>query len=356
MKNKNVLTSLLALTLFITTFAFTDLTVRAGDIASVNVFNAEDLAPLEGGHWVIASSMLGGVQARGGIYLIDARSGSAQKIYPTDTNVGATKMADCTAQVTAEEFAPHGIALHKDTSGVTQLYVVNHGGRESIEIFEVEQHSTPSLRWIGCVIAPAGVLGNAVAISTDGTVFETNMGKPLDGSAAVSPMGGDVISWNAATGWRDIPGSAIKAPNGLLVSPNGRELYVASWTQGEVIALTLKGDTKNSSTVTRKVLKTTFLPDNLRWSSNGNIFAAGHRTSVEAVSTCFMSTTRCNDPIPSAISEIDPKSLTTRCIRNVDQSMATTAINVGDEIWLGTARGDSILRLPANALATPNCE
>lgn len=318
---------------------------------SVTLFNAEDLDPLENGKLVIASSMSGGMQAHGGLFVIDATSGAARKLYPADKLAGAATMEGCPTQVAADAFAPHGIALQKDARGVTRLYVVNHGGRESIEIFELKLRSKLSLRWVGCLVAPAGVFGNAVAVAADGTVFMTNMGRPIDGSRPISRWGGDVASWSAASGWRSVPGSAIVAPNGLLVSADGRELYVASWAQGEVIALTL-----GEGTTGRRVLKVPFLPDNLRWGRSGNILAAGHRASVAAVTACFMATGRCTDPIPSAIAEIDPKSLTTRCVQNVALSMATVAVNVGTETWIGAARGDSVLRLPNGTLAAPNCE
>lgn len=336
MKLLQALNTLVALTL-------ASLSAAALGDSHVSILNAEDLAPLDGGNWVIASSMSGGLQLQGGIYAIDARTGTAKKIYPLNTD-DTSSMSECSAPVPAAEFAPHGIALHKQTDGSERLYVVNHGGRESIEIFDVLQHGTPALRWIGCIPSPKGSSGNAVAVANDGTLFVTNMGAPLDGSASISPMGGDVLMWTKAAGWRTVPNSSILAPNGLLSAPDGHQLYVASWSQGEIFKLTLTGNTAS-----REVVKLSFLPDNLRWNSTGNIFATGHRTTTEAVFSCFIAKGRCENSIPSAIAEIDPTSLTVRCTNNTDQSMATTAINVGEEIWVGTARGESVLRVPRAA-------
>jgi hypothetical protein len=319
--------------------------VLADTPSRVDILNAEDLAPLDGGNWVLASSMLGGVQAQGGIYAIDVRSGKARQIYPNG-EIARSSMKDCPTPVAAAEFAPHGIALRQSAQGETLLYVVNHGGRESIEIFAVQQqHDTPTLSWRGCIVAPAGAFGNGVAIAQDGTVYMTNMGKPLDGSAPVSPLGGNVLAWTVAKGWRDVPGSVIATPNGLLVSGDGHVLYVASWAQGEVVRLTLK-----PAVVTRDVLKISLLPDNLRWSEDGNIFATGHRDTVDAVTDCFMTQGRCEKTILSAMTKIDTKTFAVRCAVDIDQSMATTTVNVGDELWIGAARGETVLRKPRSAL------
>ncbi|MET0377616.1 MAG: hypothetical protein ABW049_01390 [Spongiibacteraceae bacterium] len=324
--------------------------VVADSPSRVDILNAEDLAPLDGGNWVLASSMLGGAQTQGGIYVIDVRSGKAQAVYPNHEIVQSAT-TDCPAPVAAAAFAPHGIALFKSAKGETLLYVVNHGGRESVEMFAVEQqHDAPTLSWRGCIVVPAGGFGNAVAvvhdaIANDDIVYMTNMGKPLDGSAPVSPLGGNVLAWTAAKGWRDVPGSEIAAPNGLLVAGDGRVLYVASWTQGEVVRLTLK-----PAGVTRDVLKISLLPDNLRWSSDGSIFATGHHATVAAVTDCFMTKGRCEKTIPSAMTKIDAKTFAVRCAVDIDQSMATTTVNVGDELWIGTARGETVLRKPGSAL------
>lgn len=321
----------------------------------IDIVNVEDIAVLDGARWAIASSMSGGVQAAGALYAIDTGSQRVQQLYPLASQPGTSEMAQCAAPVTAAAFAPHGIALHTDASGAQRLYAVNHGGRESLEVFSVTgnlaQNNAPQLRWVGCIPLPKGAFGNSVAIAADGTLYLTNMGQPLDGSAAISPMGGEVIAWTAESGWRSLPGSAIAAPNGLLVSADGRELFVASWSQGELVKLTREG-----KSVQRQVMKLSFLPDNLRWGRTGTVLAAGHRTTTAAVTECFLTEGRCAKVIASAIAEIDPQSLAVRCVRGVDQSMATVAVNVGAELWIGTARGENILRLPADALEPMHCD
>ena len=49
------------------------------------------------------------------------------------------------------EMSPHGIHLSRRADGRLQLLVVNHGGREAVEFFEVsDSDSDWSLAWRGC--------------------------------------------------------------------------------------------------------------------------------------------------------------------------------------------------------------
>lgn len=305
------------------------------------IANAEDLAPLPGGKVVLASSMAGGPHASGLLAAIDVQTGAIRTLYPRDGAVGAAVTPACPQPVAPGAFKPHGIAVQTKPDGQRILLVVNHGGRESIEMFALSGGDKPDLQWIGCAILPPGLFGNAVTATPDGTIYMSNMGTPLAGGSAISRMGGDVVSWRPETGWRTVPGSEIEAPNGLIASPDGKTLYVGSWTGSTVVELGIGG-----ATTTRRSLKTPFLVDNLRWSSAGTIFATGHTATAKEVETCYVST-NATCSIASAMAEIDPAKLTIRCEQAVPFDIATTAVNVGDAIWLGTARGNGIARLTA---------
>jgi hypothetical protein len=163
------------------------------------------------------------------------------------------------------------------------------------------------------------------------------MGRPLGGGKASSPMGGDVLIWRARTDWRTVPGSAMYGPNGLVVAPDGRHLYVAAWPAATVVELTL------GKTTVRRTLALDFLPDNLRWGDAGMLLATGHRTKAQAATDCYLST-RTHCTIPSAFAEIDAASMTVRCTARTPIDFATVAAPVGDEFWIGTARGERIAR------------
>nr|ART35582.1 A50 [uncultured bacterium] len=308
------------------------------------VRNIEDLAPIPGSDWVIGSSMAGGTATAGKLLAINAKSRESLTLYPSADSAGAKPSSGCPGQVAADAFKPHGVVLRPAADGHgAQLYVVNHGGRESVEIFDILPGTALRLRWMGCAILPAGAFGNGVAAAPNGGFFVTNMGKTLDGRDPITAMGGDVIAWTPSGGWRIIPDSAIAAPNGLIATSDGHTLYVASWTGSTITELKLGEKTE------RRAVAVDFLPDNLRWSRNGTILVAGQATSVPDVIACYTSTRDACD-IPSAVAEVDPASFTVRCSLPVPLDMATVAANLGKDIWVGTTRGDAILRLPAAAL------
>ncbi len=68
---------------------------------------------------------------------------------------------------------PHGISLAKRSGGAMELYVVNHGGRQSMEMFELKPEAGSwSLVWHGCV--PATQEYNDVAALPDGGFIATH--------------------------------------------------------------------------------------------------------------------------------------------------------------------------------------
>ena len=54
------------------------------------------------------------------------------------------------------------------------MYVVGHGGREAIEVFDVDASGAkPVLTWTGCVMTPDGMGFNSVASFSDGSLLAT---------------------------------------------------------------------------------------------------------------------------------------------------------------------------------------
>lgn len=316
--------------------------------------NAEDLAPLPGGRWVLASSMGPQLAGPGALVAVDAHGGAVHRLFPDGEVRPAAATAGCPGPLRGG-FGPHGIALHHDARHGLRLFVVNHGTRESVEVFAVATQPRPRLRWVGCLPLPEGVLANAVAIARDGTVYVTNMAAPRDGSPNPSPFGGDLLAWRPGTGWQGLPGSTMVSPNGLLLAPDGRTLYVASWSAGELVALQLQGRGVEQRVAERRSLALGLLPDNLRWASDGRILATGHLTSPAVVLDCFQSSAPCADGVPAAIAQVDLTSWAVRCRRPVSLGLATVAVNVGAETWVGTVRGTHIERLPAAAFDAAQC-
>ena len=302
-------------------------------LSEVAVPNPEDLLAIDT-NFVIVSSMAGGERASGMLVLIDKRSGTSTTLYPQAGASRTTRpVPGCGGPVPASAFKPHGIALRKG-----QLYVVNHGGRESVERFRLHMGAKPRLTWIGCTILPQGAMGNAVAVARDGSFFVTNLGQALNGPPKTELFSGEVLSWEPGSGWTSVPGSTIEGSNGLLLAPDESRLYVAAWNRSGIVEVPLNGKGEPA-----RRTRLPLLPDNLRWSDRGTIFATGHTTTWNVVADCFRSS-QAKCPIPSAMAEIDPATLGIVCSQDVALDMATSTIVVGSEIWIGSARNNALER------------
>ncbi len=317
--------------------------------------NAEDLVVAPGGEWVLTSGMTGPTAPLGRLYAVSVASGACNEIFPYRAT--ATLNADRFAaqpDLNPLKFRPHGIDVGLTSDGRAELYVVNHGGFESVEVFEVDlDESRPSLKWIGGVRLPGSAAGNDVAAVDDGFVVSTT-GDPagltdvsIEEAMAGADTGG-VLEWSPDGGWLALPGTTINTANGVAVSPDGEWLYIGGWNS-QCIRKVRRGSAEPES-VTAPV---DIMVDNLTWSASGRLLAAGtYGTSMQDfLAGHFGPNPRLG--IPSRVVGVDPDTLATE--RLVDYGpetfgAATTALQVGREIWVGTARDQGLarFRFPAN--------
>lgn len=309
--------------------------------------NAEDLIILPDGKWVIASAMASGPKTAGALFAIDAKTAKPTKLYPPSSGVSARRADGCGTELSPETFDAHGISFVPGENGAGVLYVINHRSRESVEIFDLapgkKSSAPPNLTWRGCVVAPEGALMNSIAAMPSGAFYVT----ATPDAATKSANLGDVRSWSPEKGWGAVFDSEMAYSNGIIASPSGDKLYVSAWGGGRVIELTL-GDK-----IMRRALPVGFMPDNLRWAPDGKLLATGHEAnSRDGIVACF---TAGNEtcPVKSYVARIDPSNFTLDCEIAVGANFSTTAIVARDQIWLGTARGPVINRLPASALSCP---
>ena len=293
-----------------------------------DLISPEDLAVVPGAEWIIAS----GNRAGGRIHLVNVSEKSATVLFPARSpqeRFDSAAYPTCPGPIDpdeGDEFNAHGIYLKPGADAIHTLYVVHHGRRESIEVFEVDATARPTLTWIGCAVAPEPVGMNGVVALPEG------------GFAATSPRTGDVWEWQASTGWAQIPGSEGTAPNGLEISADGHWLYIAGWAEEKMTRLS-----RGRTPIQKDVISLGFRPDNLRMSLDGTvIFAAGHGD---------IQTPRAPLEESSNVATIDPETLEIQRIFEhaaLDGFVAsTTAITVGDEMWLGSHRGERIAYVPA---------
>jgi hypothetical protein len=262
------------------------------------------------------------------------------------------KYSRCPGPLNLAKFSPHGIFLKTGAKGRHELYVVNHSERESVEVFSVDARKDISARWLGCVVLPEGASGNAVAPLADGgflvtKFFDTRKGPQRPQFASRDKGASALYRWSPRTGFSVIPGGNLVGANGLIVSPDGASVYLTSWVERRIVRLPLAGSTGEVPNA-----PVDFMPDNLHWASDGSILIAGQIQTIESAMLCKHK--RC--PQDWSIARLDPKTMAVSYLYwekgTPEFSAATTALQVGDKLWIGTFLGDRIViaDIPAKPL------
>jgi hypothetical protein len=311
--------------------------------------NAEDLVMVPGTRWIIASGMADGA----GLALIDTREAKWTGLYPGDrpqARHDAASFPDCATPPAAAALNTHGLNLRAGAGGRSTLYVVGHGAREAIEVFDVDASGErPSVTWRGCVPMPEGLAANSVASFPDGSLVATVLimpGKTFADAIAKRPTGA-VYEWSPGKrGFTLIQGSELPANNGIEVSKDGREIFVASSGLQTVVAMSRSNPTKQL----RTTKQLPFTPDNLHMGADGQLLTAGMKNDEPAcggtpgpkhdlarLSTC---------PRGSIGMAIDPATLKTTILvetrANPKFSNATMVLVEGNQYWIGTFSGDRV--------------
>jgi len=297
----------------------------------------EDLVYLPGTDWVVASSYGG----NGGIRLINVRDKTSTMLYPSaaakdqldkktyDTCPGAPEADD------KAKFTTHGLALRVGRNSTHTLYAVHHGKRESIEVFQVDARSkTPGVTWVGCAIAPDPIgLNSVVPLPDDGFIATNFLERGTNANASRTKMmagdvNGELWEWHTGKGWVKVPGSEASGANGVEVSKDGKWLYVAAWGSQSFFRMS-----RGQTPVKRDSIPLGFRVDNIRFAPDGLILAAGQGQQT------------------SNVVKIDPNTLKITELINQPNTQTfasgTVAVPVGNELWVGSFRGDRIAIFPA---------
>ncbi|MEP7243286.1 MAG: hypothetical protein ABI885_06320 [Gammaproteobacteria bacterium] len=311
------------------------------------VSSPEDLIQVPQSSWVIISGMAEGASH---LYIVDSNTKVASSLYPVasaPSRLDKKAYPTCPGPLPAGVFGAHGIDLRPKSAGIHTLFAVNHAGRESIEVFELDTSTgTPSVTWVGCAVLPPHSSGNGVVGLPAGGFITSNFKDPGDADAfkkmSAGQVTGNVLEWHAESGWTPLPGSAMSGANGLALSSDGKWLFVAGWPGKNVTRYERTGKTWAK----RNSIATGFLTDNLRWLADGSLLAAGQDANMPAVFECRPPQCR----VGSAAAKIDPRTMQVRRVvtyaGNGSFEGATTAIEVGNEFWLGSFKGDRVARLP----------
>jgi sugar lactone lactonase YvrE len=301
----------------------------------------EDLVAVPGSPWIVAGAFSG----TGGINLINVGDRTTTVAYPAATSKERldSKIYDtCPGPPDAADkakFATHGLALRAGRNSRHTLYAVHHGGRESIEVFEVDARGkTPVLTWVGCAVAPEPIGLNSVVALPDGGFIATNfLPRGVDAATRAKMLAGEnngeLWEWHTGKGWKIVPGSEASGANGVEVSRDGKRLYVAAWGSQSFFRIS-----RGQTPVKRDTIPLGFRVDNIRWAPDGSIFAAGQGGTPPGMQT-------------SNVVKIDPETLRVQEVlrhpNSAEFGSGTVAVQVGKEIWVGSFRGDRIAIFPA---------
>jgi hypothetical protein len=311
--------------------------------------NAEDLVVVPGTKWIVASGMAEGA----GLTLIDSRNGRRSALYPGERPQARhdAAFADCTTPPSPNALNTHGLSIRAGERGRSTLYVVGHGGREAIEVFDVDASGDrPTVAWKGCVPMPDGLAANSVASFADGSIVATVLFMPgttfADAVVDRKPTGA-VFEWSPGKrAFEKIEGSELPANNGIEVSRDGREIFVASSGLQTIVALAHSNPTRQLRT-TRGL---PFTPDNVHMGADGRLLTAGMKNDepacggppgpqhdIEKLSQC---------PRASIGLAIDPATMKDSPVaetpRDPKFSNATMVLTLDGQFWFGTFSGDRV--------------
>jgi DNA-binding beta-propeller fold protein YncE len=312
--------------------------------------NAEDLIRLGDTRWLLASGLdgplNGGAPAKGHVYLVDTAARTFVDWFPGTAPAfrhDTAMFKDCPGPLDTASFSAHGLDLRQQAAGRFRLYVTGHGAREAIEVFDVNASGAqPTIAWVGCVVLPARVSANSVAILADGGFVTTQfMDRSLPVNQAFSQVtsgqiNGMLYEWHPGGKVEPIAGTELSGANGIAISPDGRTIYVAAYGTHEIVRFE-----RGAGALRKQVVKVDITPDNLRWSPDGKLLAAGGIHGAPGAPGAA----------GWAVLELDPQTLATRRVAGgqklTGMAGVTAAARVGNEIWVGTYSGTRIGYVPA---------
>ena len=313
--------------------------------------NPEDVVRLGSTRFAIASSLARAPDSQSHLYLVDLASKDAAPLVPTmGPDTQRSLDPNCAPPQNFRTLITHGLSSRSDSPDRGRLYVVNHGGKQSIEMFEWHvRGGRVALIWRGCVHVPPTVLANAVAPLPDG-VAVTSFGSPDDPKLANLIAGrpsGFVMIWSKRTGWVHLKGSDLPGDNGIESSADGRTLYVAAWTNNALWILSRDG--RRAAT---RVPLGDFHPDNIHWQHDGTLLIAGEVGNASEILSCGPQTI-CDTP--SMLVIFDPVQRIIALQRfnppTTQFGAASSAIRYHGRYWLSSFLGDRMIEAPATPTA-----
>lgn len=336
--------------------AITDCVADGGVTPICGFANPEDLAPLPGGSWLAVSQFGGPSGEPGSLVAYRPSDGRRLDLFPGGDDLEPARVSQaavwgepsCAGPPDPATFSPHGIDSDIDAH---RLAVVNHGGRQAVELFEIgRSRRGPALVWRGCVLLSAGDWPNDVALLEDGGFLVTRMMAAGGMAQALSLPRmlmdldtGRLLEWRPGAGLAEVPNSSGNAPNGIAASGDGREIFFSEWGGRRLVRLRRETD---GSWQRKSVELPDHLPDNLTWTREGRLLVTAQRATIGAAMSCGAVTSG-TCALPFSVFVVEPSTLSKRLVLSHDATATgagSVALEVGSEILIGTLQGDRLGR------------
>jgi len=308
--------------------------------------NAEDLVWL-GDTGILIASGMADADGTGRLYAIDSATREFVELYSPSLATNdwdREQFPACPGAPNPPQFSTHGLAIQPNGDGY-RLYATAHGAREAVEVFTIQPTDDwPEATWIGCVTIPDGNSINSVVGLPDGGFLTTRIsgsGEEDTDRIFAGEITGFLYEWHPGGDLVRLAGTEMSGPNGIDMSPDGDSVYVGSWGASEIARFSRAAD----GTLSRaETIAAGFRVDNLRFTAEGTVLAAGHRLAE---------TQDCGQPLcftEWAVAELDPASGTLTSLATHQPRPgflgATVAVRGDQGLWLGTFHGDRIILIP----------
>jgi len=306
----------------------------------------EDVVRIPGTRWLIFSGFANGA----GLKLVDTAAHSMRPVTYDVTGVpNKSNWPQCETPPDDAQFNTQGLSIRNLGEARSRLHVVNHGGRESVEIFSVTAgDAEPRISWAGCILMPPGLVANSVATFPDGTILVTVLTHP--GRTITDfwrgEITGGVYSWKPGDAtFRLIPGTELPGNNGLETSQDGTEFFVIAFGWRAVVVYSRA----NPSQPSRRATAPGFMPDNIHW-VDGKLLLAGMQYDepacggIRKIINGKADDMRCHRGY--TVAQLDPQSMEFSVVAyaepDPDFNGVSAASLIDSELWLASYQADRV--------------
>ena len=231
----------------------------------VGMVGSEDITFIPNENAVLVSSYDRHIEAA------DASQPIAGSIF--HYNLDTQKFSKISPEI--EDFRPHGFSLYKMANGETRLFVINHAGKQqTVDIFSLKQNKLTLLRSIQSekLNSPNDIVavGPEQFYATNDHHYSSGIMHVLE-NYLMLPISN--VMYFDGEDYKQVA-SGMSFANGINVSANGKQLYLASLSSLKVHVYQ-RDLTSNELSLLKKIDTQTGV-DNIELDENGDLWIGAH--------------------------------------------------------------------------------